>query len=268
MCNTHKHLGSAAGNEIVVPAATTATLEQRSEKADPRIEDRSQRALPDRSAQTRSDIGMDSINVPSINQTTVEFAVARANDMKPTVQSAPKVEPRSDRGSGSDRKKDDPRGNDQKPSKPKPTRSEPIAQMANEDPPKPAPETPKITADSHAQKPVAPYVPPAAPVSAPTKPAAKVEPPKPAAVEKKEIGEPELKQIRSAMENGWNRFTAIPSRQTDNRKRVRNNILDTVFSVAGENPRGDSARFVAAKRLAKQAGGDDFVKMIDALHRN
>jgi hypothetical protein len=95
----------------------------------------------------------------------------------------------------------------------------------------------------------------------------RAETPKPAATEKKELGAEELRQIRSVIESGWSRFAAIPKFQSQNRGRVRDSILNAVFSAAGETVTGTN-RFPAAKRLAKQAGGQDLVNIIMDLHKN
>ncbi len=274
MCNTHKHLGSRTDNEIVVPTSAKGTLAQKSERSDPRIEDHSSRALPDRSAKTRSDIadslgdsdGMEQVAESATPQ--IERIEQVSSETKPTAPSTPKPEPRSDHGTGSG-KKSDPRGNDQKPSSQRSGKTPQGGRSAaaKVEPPKPAASAPAVTADLPAQKPTVPYVAAtAAPIAIPAK-AAKAETPKPAATEKKELGAEEFRKIRSAIETGLSNYRGIAPFKTKNRKSERDRTLNAIFSVAGENPTGDSNRFLAAKRLAKLVGGD-CLKMVEDLHKN
>ncbi len=168
---------------------------------------------------------------------------------------------RSDRGSSSE-KKNDPRGNNRRPSRP--TKTPPPA--AKVEPPKPAAPAAPITTDSPSQKPAAPYVAQTAastPAPAPIKP----QPPKPAPVEKKELGAPDFQRIRSAIETGLSAYRGIASFKTMNRKNQRDRTLDAIFSAAGEAPRAGD-RFAAAKRLARQAGGEELLQMVMDLHKN
>ncbi len=154
------------------------------------------------------------------------------------------------------------------PTKPAPARIEPpkpITPIAKTEPPKIAPPTPAVTAESAPQKPIAPYVAPASPKAAAPAAPITVSPKAPSA-EKKELGAPEIQKIRSVIETGLSNYRGIAAFKTQNRKNERERTLDAVFRAAGETPRAGD-RFAAAKRLARLAGAD-YLNMVEDLHRN
>lgn len=205
MCETHRSVGSQV--EVRVPVTRTATLESKSESGHPAIEAPSRRALPDRTDETRAKVA-DSLG------------------------GSDGSEPRSDRGSGSSDRKNDPRGNDQKPSN-----SQPLVRPYKV--PKPPSSAPVVAQKPAPKKPATPAAPITA-ESAPVKP--QPAKPTPVAVSKPEptktveITDQLERQIVGLLQRAMDQVREYKHWQNQNKRTARDRAFRDICEYLGKTP--------------------------------